>query len=187
MKVTPTELAEVLVIEPRVHGDARGFFVETYQRDRYRAAGMPDFVQDNLSRSARGVLRGLHYQHPTGQGKLVTVLEGEVFDVAVDVRPDSPTFGRWVGVVLSAENKLQIWVPVGFAHGFLVTSESALFAYKVTAFYDPAAEGAVLWSDPDLAIPWPIHAPTVSEKDARAPRLRDVPRDRLPRSADPRP
>ncbi len=181
MKITPSELEEVLLIEPVVHGDQRGFFMETYQRERYRAAGIPDFVQDNLSRSARGVLRGLHFQHPTGQGKLVSVLAGEVYDVAVDIRPDSPTFGRWVGYTLSAENKRQLWVPVGFAHGFEVTSEWALFAYKVTSFYDPKSEVAVRWNDPDLGIPWPLPEPVVSAKDQQAPQLREIAADRLPR------
>lgn len=181
MKVAPGALAGVLVIEPRVFGDARGFFFESWHEQRYREAGIPGpFVQDNVSRSQRGVLRGLHIQHPRGQGKLVQVLEGEVYDVAVDLRADSPTFGRYEGVTLSAENKRQFWIPPGFAHGFCVTSESALFAYKCTELYAPEHEFSVAWNDPDIGIPWPLAEPSLSPKDAAAPRLRDIPRNRLP-------
>ncbi len=181
MRVTPTELPEVLVVEPRVFGDERGYFLETFQARRYAQAGIPGpFVQDNLSFSRRGVLRGLHYQHPHGQGKLVWVLQGEVFDVAVDIRRGSPTFGRWVGVWLSAENRRQVWIPPGFAHGFCVVSETALFAYKCTDYYAPEAEGTVRWDDPDLGIAWPVRDPIVSPKDAAGLRLRDVPAERLP-------
>ncbi len=182
MNLIQTRLPGVVVLEPRVFRDDRGFFVETWNRARYAEAGLPaDFVQDNLSGSAPGVLRGLHYQHPAGQGKLVRVLRGEVFDVAVDIRAGSPTFGRWAGFVLSAENGRQLYVPEGFAHGFVVTSDGALFSYKCTAPYDPPSEGSILWDDPDLAIAWPVRSPVLAAKDRDAPRLRDVPADRLPR------
>ncbi|HWJ96048.1 MAG TPA: dTDP-4-dehydrorhamnose 3,5-epimerase [Telluria sp.] len=177
MKVTPTTLPEVLLIEPRVFGDERGFFFESYNRRVFNeAVGQDiDFVQDNHSRSAKGVLRGLHFQLPPhAQGKLVRVTAGNVFDVAVDVRRDSPRFGQWFGVELSAENHRQLWIPPGFAHGFLVLSELADFLYKTTAFYCAAAEASVRWDDPTIAISWPIPegaTPTLSEKDARAPRL----------------
>lgn len=181
MKVTATALPGVLVVEPQVFGDARGFFLESWNRRRYAAAGIDvDFVQDNLSRSARGVLRGLHFQYPHPQGKLVSVLEGEVYDVAVDIRPGSPDFGRWAAVTLSAQNRRQFYVPPGFAHGFCVVSEYALFAYKCTDFYAPEAEGSVRWDDPDLGIPWPVRAPRLSAKDAAAARLADWPAARLP-------
>ena len=183
MKVTSTDLPGVLVIEPRVFGEARGWFFESWSAARYAPHGIPGpFVQDNVSYSVPGVLRGLHYQLPNAQGKLVGVLEGEVYDVAVDIRHDSPTFGRSVGVVLSSENHRQLWVPEGFAHGFFVR-KPAIFVYKVTAPYDPKSERGVLWSDEDLAIDWPGRDPLVSDKDARAPRLKDIPRDRLPRVA----
>ncbi len=182
MKVTPLAIPEVLLVEPKVFGDARGFFFESYHAERYAEAGIPSaFVQDNVSRSGRGVLRGLHLQEPDPQGKLVQVLDGEVLDVAVDVRVGSPAFGRAVSAILSAENHRQLWVPPGFAHGFCVTSESALFSYKCTALYRPAAEVGVAWNDPDLAIDWPGGEKTVSPRDAAHPRLRDIPRDRLPR------
>lgn len=183
MNVIETDLPGVLVIEPRVFRDARGYFVESWNRARYAAAGLPtDFVQDNLSYSTRGVLRGLHYQHPSAQGKLVCVLRGEVFDVAVDIRRGSPTFGRWVGVTLSAEDGRQVYIPEGFAHGFLVTGDEALFSYKCTDYYQPADEGAVRWDDPDLAIAWPLGscAPIVAPKDAAASRLAEIGPDRLP-------
>jgi dTDP-4-dehydrorhamnose 3,5-epimerase len=180
MHVEATDLPGVLLIEPKAFGDARGFFLETWNARRYVEAGLPGtFVQDNVSFSQRGVLRGLHFQNPHAQGKLVYVLQGEVFDVAVDVRPDSPTFGRWVGVTLSGQDHRQIWIPPGFAHGFCVTSETALFAYKCTDYYCPECEGAILWNDPDIGIAWPIETPSLSAKDAAAPRLRDVPRERL--------
>ena len=182
MDVLTTRLPGVLIIEPRVFGDARGFFLESWHRERYAAAGIDvDFVQDNLSYSARGVLRGLHVQHPHAQGKLVYVLQGEVFDVAVDIRLGSPTFGQCEAVVLSADNKRQFYIPPGFAHGFCVTSDTALFAYKCTEFYSPADEFGIAWNDPDLAIAWPDAAPQLSAKDREAPRLRDIPRERLPR------
>jgi dTDP-4-dehydrorhamnose 3,5-epimerase len=181
MNLIPTDLPGVLIIEPRVFRDDRGYFLETWNAERYAEIGLPPFVQDNLSCSHHGVLRGLHYQHPGDQGKLVSVLEGEVFDVAVDIRPDSPTFRQWVGVTLSAENARQLYIPVGFAHGFLVTSSTARFAYKCTDFYQPQHEGSLRWDDPDIAITWPIEDPVLSPKDAVAPLLKDIAPDRLPR------
>ncbi|MCY1030797.1 dTDP-4-dehydrorhamnose 3,5-epimerase [Corallococcus sp. BB11-1] len=176
MKVTPLELPEVLLLEPKVFGDDRGFFLESYNAKRYADAGIPGpFVQDNLSRSVKGTLRGLHFQEPNAQGKLVQCLAGAVWDVAVDVRRGSPTFGRWVAAELSFENKRQLWVPPGFAHGFCVLSDSADFFYKCTALYSPETERSVHWNDPDLAIPWPVSAPLLSGKDQQAPRLKDAP------------
>lgn len=181
MQVTATSLEGVLLIEPKVFGDARGFFLESWSRDRYVQAGIVgDFVQDNMSRSHRGTLRGMHLQHPHGQGKLVSVTEGEVFDVAIDVRVGSPTFGRWVGYTLSAENHRQLWIPPGFAHGFCVTSEMALFTYKCTDGYHPEAEVGVLWNDPDIGVEWPVSQPVLSGKDAQHPRLSQIARERLP-------
>ncbi|AHY45514.1 rmlC: dTDP-4-dehydrorhamnose 3,5-epimerase [Rubrobacter radiotolerans] len=181
MKVTETELPGVLVFEPRVFGDERGFFMETFNARRYAEHGLPErFVQDNLSRSAHGVLRGLHFQHPNPQGKLVSVLEGEVFDVAVDIRQGSPTFGRWTGVTLSAENKKQFYVPPDFAHGFVVTSEVALFYYKCTDYYSPQDERSLRWNDEELGIEWPVSSPTLSEKDREAPRLSEMGEGELP-------
>jgi dTDP-4-dehydrorhamnose 3,5-epimerase len=178
MKVTPTALPEVVLIEPEVHGDPRGFFLELWRRDSFAAAGIDvDFVQDNMSRSRRGTLRGLHYQLRRTQGKLVRVVAGEVFDVAVDVRRSSPTHGRWVGVILTEESKRCLWVPPGFAHGFLVLSETADFIYKCTDYYDPSSERAVRWNDPALAIEWPLatdSSPLLSARDAAAPLLRDA-------------
>jgi len=168
MKVIPQSINEVLLIEPQVFGDARGYFKETFHVDRYREAGITlPFVQDNLSRSRKGILRGLHLQNPRPQGKLVSVLEGEVFDVALDVRVGSPTFGQWVSAVLSAENHHQLWVPPGFAHGFVVTSESAVFVYKCTDLYEPRSELGVAFDDPALGIPWPVTEPWLSEKDKK--------------------
>lgn len=168
MQVTPTAIPEVLVIEPQVFGDARGFFYESFNERRWRErTGLERaFVQDNHSRSQQGVLRGLHYQIRQPQGKLVRVVVGEVFDVAVDLRRPSPTFGRWVGMVLSAENKKQLWVPEGFAHGFLVLSAHAEFLYRTTDYYAPEHERCIIWNDPDLAIAWPIDSPPqLSAKD----------------------
>ena len=180
MRVTETPLAGVLLIEPKVFGDARGFFFESFNSVRYREAGIAaDFVQDNVSFSSRGVLRGLHFQNPSPQGKLVSVLVGAVFDVAVDLRVGSPTFGKWFGATLDADNKRQLYVPPGFAHGFCVTSDTALFAYKCTGFYDPAAEGGVIWNDPDIGIEWPATMPVLSDKDQKYPRLREIDRGRL--------
>ena len=184
MNVVSTRLPGLVIIEPRVFGDSRGFFMESYSRDRYADAGLPtEFVQDNLSMSRKGTLRGLHLQHPHAQGKLCSVLEGEVFDVAVDVRVGSPTFGQWEGVTLSSENKRQFYVPPGFAHGFCVVSDRALFSYKCTDFYSAPSEVGVLWNDPDLAIPWPVETPELSEKDAANRRLADIPEEELPHHA----
>ncbi|WP_347260445.1 dTDP-4-dehydrorhamnose 3,5-epimerase [Rudaea sp.] len=181
MKLIETDLSGCVIIEPQVFGDARGWFYESYNAEKYRNAGLDlRFVQSNVSRSAHGVLRGLHYQWPNPQGKLVGVLEGEVYDVAVDIRRGSPTFGRWAAVVLSAENKRQFWIPEGFAHGFAVLSDFATFAYQCTALYDGAADAGIRWNDADIAIDWPLSAPQLSAKDEKAPFLRDVPVERLP-------
>ena len=172
MRVIPTELPGVVFLEPRVFGDARGFFVETWNQARYREAGLPaEFVQDNLSLSARGVLRGLHFQNPKGQGKLVTVISGLVFDVAVDVRRDSATFGRWHGVTLCGDEPRCLWVPPGFAHGLCVLSDVADVVYKCTELYAPEDESGVAWNDPLIGIEWPIRAPLLSPKDQRFPPL----------------
>ena len=167
MQVTDTKIAGVKIIQPKGFGDARGFFLETFEEKRYREMLGIDlnFVQDNHSRSSRGVLRGLHFQKINPQGKLVRVVRGEVFDVAVDIRPDSPTYGAWEGVILSEENKTQFWVPPGLAHGFVVLSEVADFEYKCTDYYNPAHEGCLLWNDPAIGIDWPIANPQLSEKD----------------------
>jgi dTDP-4-dehydrorhamnose 3,5-epimerase len=170
MKVTPTAIPDVLVIEPKVFGDERGFFFESYNRQAFKeSTGLDvDFVQDNHSRSTKGVLRGLHYQlPPKAQGKLVRVVQGEVFDVAVDIRKSSPTFGRWVGDILSAENRKQLWIPPGFAHGFLTLSDTAEFLYKTTGYYSPEYERCIRWDESMIAISWPLQAmPRVSDKDA---------------------
>jgi dTDP-4-dehydrorhamnose 3,5-epimerase len=176
MKVDRTELPEVLLIEPRMHGDSRGFFYESFQAIRYAEAGVTGpFVQDNVSRSVRGTLRGLHFQEPRGQGKLVQVLRGTVWDVAVDVRRGSPRFGRWIGVELSEAAPRQLWIPPGFAHGFCVLSESADFFYKCTELYAPECERSIAWDDPAIGIEWPVDAPLLSPKDRAAPRLADAP------------
>lgn len=181
MNIEQTRLPGVLVLSPRVYRDPRGFFMETWNQERYADEGLPAaFVQDNLSESRRGVLRGLHYQHPAAQGKLLQVLRGEIYDVAVDIRRGSPTFGRWVGVVLSSDNQRQVYVPGGFAHGFVVTSDSALFSYKCTNLYRPQDEGTVLWDDPDLGIDWPITEPILSPKDLGGVRLKEISAERLP-------
>jgi dTDP-4-dehydrorhamnose 3,5-epimerase len=176
MKVLPTTIPDVILLELDVHGDHRGRFLETFRRDRYRDLGIGvdlDFVQDNFSLSSRGTLRGLHYQLHHPQGKLVHVTRGEVFDVAVDIRSGSPTIGKWFGAVLSADNHRQMWIPPGFAHGFLVTSAEADFAYKVTATYAPADERTIAWNDPELAITWPIEGvePMLSSRDRAASQL----------------
>ena len=176
MNVIKTKLKDCVIIEPKVFGDERGFFLETFQVDRYAdlaGIGLP-FVQDNHSRSSKGVLRGLHFQKTKPQGKLVRVVRGEVYDVAVDIRQGSPTYGQWEAVILSEENKTQFWVPPGFAHGFVVLSERADFEYKCTDYYDPSDEGSLLWNDPDLNIPWPLDNPKLSEKDANAPVMADL-------------
>ena len=178
MKFVETELPGVIRIEPQVHGDDRGWFMETFQARRFRDAGIEaEFVQDNCSRSSKGTLRGLHYQIQNPQGKLVRVVSGEVFDVAVDVRRSSANFGRWVGEVLSAENKHQLWVPPGFAHGFLVLSDFAEFQYKCSDYYAPKAERSIRWDDPELAIEWPLadgEQPLLSEKDGAAALFADA-------------
>jgi dTDP-4-dehydrorhamnose 3,5-epimerase len=171
MQITPTAIPEVVIIEPKVFRDDRGFFLETFQTDKYKGAGITQpMVQDNHSGSIRGVLRGLHYQIHKPQGKLVSVIAGEVFDVAVDLRRSSPTFGRWIGTTLSAESRRQIWVPAGFAHGFYVLSDWAEVCYKVTDFYDPSSERTLIWNDPSVAIRWPLRdgsKPLLSPKDTQ--------------------
>ncbi len=178
MKVTPTAIPDVLVVEPRIYADARGWFAETWHAGKFDAAGLDlRFVQDNHSRSVRGVLRGLHFQLARPQGKLVRVVHGEVFDVAVDLRRSSPTFGRWVGEHLSADNHRMLWVPPGFAHGFLALSATADFVYKCTDYYDPASERTLLWDDADVGIVWPLahgERPALSEKDAAGAPLHTV-------------
>ena len=178
MNIIQSKLADCVIIEPKVFGDERGFFLETFQAARYaEVAGISlYFVQDNHSRSSKGVLRGLHFQKTKPQGKLVRVVRGEVYDVAVDIRAGSATYGQWEAVILSEENKKQFWVPPGFAHGFVVMSDTADFEYKCTDYYDPSDEGSLLWNDPDLGIPWPVASPTLSEKDAQAPVLADISR-----------
>ena len=177
MNVSQTSLPGVLLVEPRVLQDPRGFFLETFNAGRYEREGIATaFVQDNWSRSTRDTLRGLHFQEPNPQGKLVWCVRGAVWDVVADVRVGSPTFGRWYGHELSEENKRQLWVPPGFAHAFCVLSDIADFVYKCTALYAPGCEGAIAWNDPDLAIDWPTKAPLLSAKDAAAPRLKDCPR-----------
>ena len=176
MKVVNTPLEGCLIIEPDVFGDDRGFFLETYQSDRYKKdAGIDfNFVQDNHSRSSFGILRGLHFQKTKPQGKLVRVVTGEVFDVVVDIRKRSKTFGKWTGIKINDSNKKQLWVPPGFAHGFQVLSEYADFEYKCTNYYDPDDEGIIHWNDPTLNISWPINDPVVSKKDSQAPFLSDI-------------
>ena len=182
MNVTPTRLPGLMIIEPRIYRDARGAFVETWHRDRYAEAGLDAvFVQDNLSTSAVGVLRGLHLQWPMAQAKLIAVVAGSIFDVAVDARAGSPTFGAWFGLVLSADDHRQLYIPEGFAHGFVVTSGPATVCYKVDAPYTPADETTIAWDDPDLGISWPVNAPTLSPKDRDGRRLRDIAPARLPR------
>ena len=172
MNIINTKLADCVIIEPKVFGDERGFFLETFQSERYASAGISlPFVQDNHSRSSQDVLRGLHFQINKPQGKLVRVVRGEVYDVAVDIRAGSMTYGQWEAVVLSEENKKQFWIPPGFAHGFVVVSDFADFEYKCTDYYDPSDEGSLLWNDLDLDIPWPTDRPILSEKDAQAPLL----------------
>ena len=182
MRTIETGIPGLLVVEPKVYGDARGFFMETWHATRYADAGMPNrFVQSNLSRSGPGVIRGLHFQYPEPQGKLVWVLEGSVFDVAVDIRPDSPTFRQWAGVELSAENHRQMYVPEGFAHGFCVLGDGALLSYMCTAEYRAEHDAVIAWNDPDIGIRWPLKEATLSAKDSAAPRLADLPEERLPR------
>ncbi|MDY0249048.1 MAG: dTDP-4-dehydrorhamnose 3,5-epimerase [Pseudomonas sp.] len=175
MKITTTALPGVLIIEPKAFGDARGFFLETFQSERYAKAGITlPFVQDNHSRSQRGVLRGLHLQRNRPQGKLVSVSRGAVFDVAVDIDPQSATFGQYAGIELSDDNHLQLWIPPGYAHGFCVLSEVADFQYKCTDFYYPEDEAGIIWNDPDVNITWPLDNPLLSEKDQKLPRLHEL-------------
>ncbi|MBF0295185.1 MAG: dTDP-4-dehydrorhamnose 3,5-epimerase [Magnetococcales bacterium] len=176
MQFTPTELPEVILVEPRVFGDLRGFFMETYHQDRFHAAGITaTFVQDNHSGSTRGTLRGLHYQQPYAQGKLVRAVSGSILDVVVDIRRGSPRFGRWTAMELSADNRRQLWVPAGFAHGFVVLSDAAQIVYKATDLYHPEAEHGIIWDDPDLAIDWGgVTRPILSDKDRAFPRLADA-------------
>ena len=182
MKILTTKIDDVLIIEPDVFSDHRGFFMETYQKHRYWKSGITtDFVQDNLSFSVSGTLRGLHFQNPSAQAKLIHVIQGAVFDVAVDIRNGSPTFGQWVSTILSEENKRQFLVPQGFAHGFCVISQTALFTYKCSDFYAPQYEHGILWNDPDIGIKWPVDNPVLSDKDKQFPRLKDIPDDQLPK------
>tara|TARA_Y100000748_G_scaffold270627_1_gene243414 strand:+ start:179 stop:712 length:534 start_codon:yes stop_codon:yes gene_type:complete len=175
MKVEKTKLDSVLVITPETFEDERGFFLESFNKERYRKAGINfDFIQDNHSRSSKGVLRGLHYQKTKPQGKLVRVVKGKVFDVAVDIRQGSATFGQWESIILTEQNKIQFWVPPGFAHGFQVLSDTADFEYKCTDYYNPDDEGCILWEDPDLNIQWPIDNPKLSKKDACAPKITEL-------------
>ena len=181
MNIIKTDLPEVLLIEPNVFEDDRGFFMESYQKQRFADAGiMLPFVQDNMSRSQKGILRGLHYQHPAGQGKLVSVVEGSVYDVFVDIRRGSPTFGHWTGVEISADNKRLIWIPPGFAHGFCVLTDFALFVYKCTEYYAPDCERTVKWDDPDIGIEWPVDDPILSPKDVGGKYLKDISSEHLP-------
>ena len=176
MQVEQTKLDGVLLVTPQVFGDDRGFFMETYNRDKAIANGLPgEFVQDNHSKSSYGVLRGLHYQYPQWQGKLVRAIQGEIYDVAVDIREGSKTYGEWVGFYLNDENKQQLYVPEGFAHGFCVTSEFAEVVYKCTSLYAPEQEGSLLWNDPELGIDWPVDNPNLSAKDVEGTWLRDMP------------
>ena len=180
MNVIPTSLDGVLIIEPKVFDDPRGYFMETHHRKRYREAGIDcEFVQDNISYSVQETLRGLHYQLPHAQAKLVQVLTGDIYDVAVDIRRESPTFGKWVGVDLSDKNHRQLFVPTGLAHGFCVKSETAHVLYKCSDFYSPPDEKGVLWSDPEIGIDWPIQRPILSEKDGKYPRLSEIPFEHL--------
>ncbi|MBS0457824.1 MAG: dTDP-4-dehydrorhamnose 3,5-epimerase [Proteobacteria bacterium] len=175
MKLTPTDLPGVLLIEPRVFGDERGCFFESYNQRAFAEAGLnPRFVQTNVSESICGVLRGLHYQQPNAQGKLVSVLDGEVYDVAVDIRRGSPHFGRWMAAILSAKNRRQLWIPEGFAHGFVTLSERAVFSYQCTALYDRSSDAGIRWNDARIGIDWPVAQPLLSDKDAIAPFLDDL-------------
>ena len=181
MRVLETGLEGVVIVEPRVHGDERGFFLESWKASSYSTHGLPgSFQQANVSRSEKGVLRGLHYQYRQPQGKLVSVLEGCIFDVAVDLRPGSASFGQWAGVELNAKSHRQLYVPEGFAHGFIVLSDSALFHYYCTTEYAPEYEVAIAWNDPDIGIRWPCEPTSFSGKDRNAPRLSELPTDRLP-------
>jgi dTDP-4-dehydrorhamnose 3,5-epimerase len=179
MKITEGPLSGLLIIEPKVFKDERGFFYETFQLERYKKAGMPEFVQDNTSHSKRNALRGLHYQLPHSQGKLVTVTRGEVWDVVVDIRLSSPTFGKWFSITLTDKNHVQMYIPPGFAHGFCVLSEDTDFSYKCTNYYAPGCEYGIAWNDPKLNIPWPIQQPILSPKDEIYPLLHETPHEHL--------
>jgi dTDP-4-dehydrorhamnose 3,5-epimerase len=182
MRVVETELPDCWVLEPKVFNDERGYFYETWNKQAFADCGLHlEFKQANVSSSTRGVLRGLHYQWPKPQGKLVQVLEGEAYDVAVDIRRDSPNYGRWASVILSAENKRQLWIPPGFAHGFVALSELVTFSYLCTETYDPECDANLRWDDAHLAIDWPVSNPKLSNKDAKAPFLCDIPPEKLPR------
>ena len=181
MKTIETKLPGAMVFEPKVFGDERGFFMETWNYQRYKEAGLDaKFVQSNLSKSSKGVLRGLHFQNPHAQGKLVQIIEGEVFDVAVDIRKGSPTFGQWHGEILSAKNNRQFYIPEGFAHGFCVLSDSAVFSYMCTNVYHAQYDCSLLWNDPEIAIDWPLNNPLLSEKDKNAPTLKTIDSNKLP-------
>jgi dTDP-4-dehydrorhamnose 3,5-epimerase len=182
MNVKETKLPGVLILEPKVFPDDRGYFLETWNSTRYEQAGIPGpFVQDNISFSTKWILRGLHFQYPQSQGKLIQVLSGEVMDIVVDIRVGSPTYSQWIGEVLSESNHRQMYVPPGFAHGYCVTSEAAHFSYKCTDFYNPATEHGIIWNDPDIGIEWPIAEPILSPKDNAYPRLKDLEPENLPR------
>lgn len=181
MIVERLDISDVLLIKPRIFRDDRGQFQETWRASDYAEHGMGPFVQDNVSTSRAGVLRGLHLQHPHEQAKLVYALRGSVFDVAVDARVGSPTFGRWVGVGISAENGWQLYIPAGFAHGFVTLTDDVVFGYKCTAYYSPADESTVRWDDPTIAVAWPVGAPILASKDAAAPHLSQIPLEKLPR------
>lgn len=181
MKASRGPLEGLVLIEPRLHHDQRGTFIEAWSARRYGELGLPDFVQDNLVRSQQGVLRGLHYQYPNEQAKLIWSASGSIYDVAVDIRVGSPSFGRWAAHTLTSENGHQLFVPAGFAHGYVVISDSAVVGYRCSAYYTPEDEGLVRWDDADLAIPWPVAAPLLSERDRGGLRLRDLPPARLPR------
>jgi dTDP-4-dehydrorhamnose 3,5-epimerase len=181
MNIIKTKLPGVLILEPKVFHDDRGYFLETWNSKRYEQTGIPGpFVQDNISFSKKGILRGLHFQYPQSQGKLIQVLSGEVLDVVVDICVGSPTYGQWVGELLSDSNHRQIYVPAGFAHGYCATSEAAIFSYKCTDFYNPATEHGIIWNDPDIGIEWPITQPVLSPKDESYHRLKDLPPEYLP-------
>jgi len=181
MNIEETKLSGVLILEPKVFTDDRGYFFEIWNSTHYKQSGIPGpFVQDNISFSKKGILRGLHFQYPQSQGKLIQVLSGEVLDVVVDIRAGSPTYGQWVGEVLSESNHRQMYVPPGFAHGYCVTSEAALFSYKCTDFYNPSTEHGIIWNDPDIGIEWPIAQPVLSTKDAVYPGLKDLRPENLP-------
>ncbi|MCW8803051.1 MAG: dTDP-4-dehydrorhamnose 3,5-epimerase [Ignavibacteriaceae bacterium] len=179
MKVTKTEIPGLLLVQPDIFTDSRGFFIESYNKKRYEESGIPhDFVQDNISKSKKGTVRGLHYQvGEKAQGKLCQVIEGEVLDVAVDIRFDSPTFGKHFSLILNSETKFQLWLPIGFAHGFLVLSDEAIFSYKCTNYYSKAHERSILFNDPDLKIEWKIESPIVSEKDLNAAKFKNIEKD----------